>query len=665
MMKKIFAPHRCMLICLIMTLCLPGLSQDQTGRTSPTADRLQPLQEVSLTGYVGDKLDASYEHRILAQDAARLVEPFRHRTESSCWQSEFWGKWFTSAVLAYRYKPEPRLRRLLDSTVADLLSTQTKDGYIGNYSEDRRLEQWDIWGMKYCMLGLLSWYDVTHDKKCLMSASRIADNLIDELAEKKAMLVKKGNHRGMAASSVLEPIVLLYTRTNNNRYLDFAKEIVRQWETPDGPQLISKSSVDVAKRFPKPQSWFGWGQGSKAYEMMSCYEGLLELYRVTGNPDYLHAVEATWENIKDKEINVTGSGSSVECWFEGAALQTQPLSHYQETCVTATWIKLNQQLLRLTGKPKYADAIETSFYNALLGSMTEDGASWSKYTPLEGRRLLGGEQCGMGINCCIASGPRGLFTMPFTVIMHSTEGFQVNFFMPGSYRSRTRSGQEITFEQTTNYPAASNVGIRLHMTKSEEFTVSVRIPAWSIHTTLEVNGQPVSVEPDPGQSASGQHASVEPAPGHPAGPPVPGTLANIRRKWSPGDEITLVNDMRGRVITLGTSPVCKAILSGPIVLARDARLGGPNVDDLIAPVTDSAGYFALEPVSQKDKGMWIEYKGNFQVESDNAGQLNKEAIPLCDYASAGKTYDDRSWFRVWLEQYFNPARQAATSSASQ
>ena len=110
----------------------------------------------------------------------------------------------------------------------------------------------------------------------------------------------------MAASSILEPIVLLYARTQQKRYLDFAEEIVRQWETEDGPQLLSRASVDVGKRFPKPKSWFGWEQGQKAYEMMSCYEGLLELYRITGNIKYKTAVEATWKNIRENEINVAG-----------------------------------------------------------------------------------------------------------------------------------------------------------------------------------------------------------------------------------------------------------------------------------------------------------------------------------------------------------------------
>ena len=311
---------------------------------------------------MGKKLDASYQNRILAQDVDRLVAPFRNRTEASCWQSEFWGKWFTSAVLAYRYRPEPRLKKVLDQAVDGLLATQTPDGYIGNYADDKHLASWDIWGRKYCMLGLLAYYDLTKDTKALKATAKVADHLMNELKERNLLIVKMGNHRGMAASSVLEPICLLYSRSGDKKYLDFAEEIVREWETPDGPLLISKSNIDVAGRFPKPKgNWYGWEQGQKAYEMMSCYEGLLELYRLTGKPEYKAAVEKTWENIRKTEINVAGSGSSVECWFHGSEHQIHPVFHYQETCVTATWIKLSQQLLRLTGEAKYADAIEQTY----------------------------------------------------------------------------------------------------------------------------------------------------------------------------------------------------------------------------------------------------------------------------------------------------------------
>jgi hypothetical protein len=200
------------------------------------------------------------------------------------------------------------LKSILDRAVSGLLSTQSTDGYIGNYAENKHLEQWDIWGRKYCMLGLLAYYDLTKDKNTLLSVRKVADHLMLELKDKNVLIVMKGNHHGMAASSILEPICILYSRTGEKRYLDFAEEIVREWETSDGPQLISKSGTDVSRRFPKPKNWFGSDQGQKAYEMMSCYEGLLELYRLTGKQEFREAVEKTWQNILDTEMNITGSG---------------------------------------------------------------------------------------------------------------------------------------------------------------------------------------------------------------------------------------------------------------------------------------------------------------------------------------------------------------------
>ena len=44
--------------------------------------------------------------------------------------------------------------------VSDLLATQMPSGYIGNYSDSAQLQQWDIWGRKYTMLGLLAYYDL-------------------------------------------------------------------------------------------------------------------------------------------------------------------------------------------------------------------------------------------------------------------------------------------------------------------------------------------------------------------------------------------------------------------------------------------------------------------------------------------------------------------------
>src|SRR5690606_22076394 len=291
------APVKCCYVLFVLFSVVSSLYAHGS-LVDSVSDEMVIGQSDTITGVVGHRFAGAFVKDIITQDVEHLVSPFRSRTETHGWQSEFWGKWFTSAVLAYHYRPTPGLKRKLAYAVNALLSTQSKDGYIGNYAESHRLEQWDIWGRKYTMLGLIAYYELAGDNRSLMAACRVADHLMKELSAQDGVIVNKGNYRGMAASSVLEPICLLYNHTEEKKYLDFAEDIVRQWEErDDGPKLISKATIDVAARFPKPdiKDWYSPQQGLKAYEMMSCYEGLLELYRITGKERYKKAVEAAWE----------------------------------------------------------------------------------------------------------------------------------------------------------------------------------------------------------------------------------------------------------------------------------------------------------------------------------------------------------------------------------
>ncbi|SDK01205.1 hypothetical protein SAMN04487898_105280 [Pedobacter sp. ok626] len=618
-----------MLVTLLsLTMIYAELLAQKKGSAS-VSDVLEATSEMHLTGYLGGKLEESIANRILAQDVERLIEPFKveNRNETRMWQSEFWGKWFTSAVLAYKYHPSAQLKQVLDKAVKGLLATQTPDGYIGNYAVSHRLEQWDIWGRKYCMLGLLSYYDLTKDEKSLVGASRIADNLINDLNKKDGIIVTKGNYKGMAASSVLEPICLLYNYTGNKKYLEFAERIVQQWETPEGPQLLSKADKNVSERFPKPKNWYSPEQGQKAYEMMSCYEGLLELYRITGNNDYLKAVKDTWENIRNTEINIVGSGASTEMWFGGKAKQNIPVHHYQETCVTVTWIKLTEQLLKLTGEVKYSDEVELSYYNALLGSLSSHGAVWAKYTPLNGQRLSGSEQCGMGMNCCEASGPRGLFNLPMHIIMKSKDGIQVNYFAAGTYKLHAPKKQVITLNQQTEYPKNGKVELKISVTKPEDMEVSIRIPNWSKETKVSVNNELITC--------------------------LPGSNVKIKRVWKTGDKISLELDMRGRIIETGTDMHSAAIMYGPIVLARDSRFEGAGIESVMKPVLSKPGFVTLTALPANSGDDYLRFKADFIPESYAEDAKGPLSLMLCDYASAGNN-ELKSYFKVWFPLLFNP-----------
>ena len=380
-------PVVCKIILIIaLLLSCEKTINSQTGIPGMVPDKLNlyPLSTSRIDGYLGSKIDLCISQRIKALDFDQFVEPFRHRNETRLWQGEFWGKLMLAAISSYNYNHDPQMLGKINDAFKGLLSTQTPDGYIGNYTDSARLQQWDVWCRKYTILALLSYYDLTKTKEALRAASLLADYTMSQLGPGKKDIVKTGNYRGMPSSSILEPVVLLYERTGNKKYLEFAKYIVNQWETPEGPQLISKAlkGIAVSERFPQPKSWWSWENGQKAYEMMSCYDGLLELYRITGDKTYLKAVEASVKNIIETEINIAGSGSAFECWYKGSEHQIEPTYHMMETCVTFSWMKLCNNLLRITGNVLYADQIEKSAYNALLASMRNDGTQIAKVQSL-------------------------------------------------------------------------------------------------------------------------------------------------------------------------------------------------------------------------------------------------------------------------------------------
>jgi DUF1680 family protein len=431
----------------------------------------------------------------------------------------------------------------------------------------------------------------------------------------------------MPSSSVLEPMVSLYRHTGDNRYLDFAKYIVQQWETPDGPKLISSAlnGVPVSERFPHPASWWSYENGQKAYEMMSCYDGLLDLYKVTGEPSYLKAVEMAVRDIIDEEINIGGSGSAFECWYKGAKYQDEPTYHTMETCVTMTWMKLCFNLLRVTGNPAYADEIEKSTYNALLASMKSDGSMIAKYSPMGGIRHEGEEQCGMHINCCNANGPRAFMMLPGFAVMNGADGIYINIYCDGEATIPYNSKNKVTIIQSTDYPVSNKIVIAVNPVKPGTFTIALRIPSWSKNNSLTINGE-----------------SVEGA--------APGSYEKITRIWNKGDRIELKLDLRARLVAMAGH---QAIISGPIVLARDARFKDGFIYES-AVFDGQDGYVDLKPSASKPPEVWMSFTAPLVMGTDLEGEFkNPKQISFCDFASAGNTWGEDSRYLVWIPTTLN------------
>lgn len=578
------------------------------------SDQLEPATPatVRLGGYLGSRINECLEHGVMAQPIRELVQPFAAREDVTEWRGEFWGKWITSAEYAYAWNSDPKLKSKVESAVDQLLQTQTAEGYLGAYNETNRFRAWDVWGRKYTLLGLLGWHAMSGEAETLTAAVRSADYLITQM-QARPLPFEHDMWNGMASSSVMEPMVLLYRRTGDERYLDFSRWLLREWEKPYGPDLLRKSlrGQRVAEMFtgPKPVvKSYGDAGKSKAYEMMSCFEGLVELYRVTGEDNYLRAAKNVFSAIKRDEITLIGSGSDWERWCGGAHRQTEPWIKGMETCVTVTWIKFAGQLLRISGDPSYADEIELATYNALLGALGKEGDWWCHHTPLNGTKERAPEQCNMHQNCCVASGPRGLMLLPHYAVMQSRDGVAINFLGPVTASVKLPSGRPLRIVQDSSYPEEGNVSTRVEIKRPEEFRLSIRIPAWAVKPRVKLNGQ------DQGEIQSGSYWQT-------------------KRRWKDGDTVTVEIPMQTRVIRSGEDPGVFALRRGPVVLARDARLekGTRAFSDLPEQVSISRPAIGREP-------FWMVFEGTFDGGS----------IALCDAASAGSTWDTNSAYQVWF-----------------
>src|ERR1019366_666147 len=478
------------------------------------ADRqdFQIPDRVHQTGWEGMRAAASITNRLEKVDLDKLLDGFRHRPGRQAWDGEHVGKWLHAATLEWVNSGDPVLREKLDYVATELAKCQTDDGYLGTYLATNRWTSWDVWSHKYDLLGLIAYVRYTGNLDLLPTCKRMGDILCKTFGDEpgKLDIVKPGEHVGMAPTSVLEPMMLLYRLTGEPRYLNFCKYILRAWEQPDGPHIVS--TLLTAKRVDKVGD-------AKAYEMLSCLNGALEYYRTTGDRKVLTACLNAWQDIVDNRIYPTGAMSYYEVFHDNYDLPNT--SNVGETCVTVTWLQFNAQLLRLTGEARFAEQLEHVVLNQLFGAQRCDGSAWGYYVQMEGKKPYSSTLDG---HCCLSSGPRGVALIPTFAVTTDADGVVVNLFDAGTAKLNLRDGTAVTLTTTTRYPGDGHIGLAFDPAEPKTFTVKVRVPAWCKSSSMRVNDKPITAE----ARADG--------------------YAAVTRIWKQGDQVELRLKLEPRVV---------------------------------------------------------------------------------------------------------------------
>lgn len=469
------------------------------------------LGEVHLGGLSKTLSDRFFEERIFSDFARNVIyqeaeDAFKNQVDDALfygiWQGEFWGKWVISAAEVCKYTEREELREFLRNAAHKLLTYAREDGYLNTYKnslnvfrvdpvETKKRENksvdwnWNIWCRKYTLWGLLSVYELTDDEKILSGASRFADQLIGELAENGIELCDTGTFVGMPSCSILKPMLMLYHATDDRKYLDFCIEhIANKWEREDNsrPNLITNAlgQKRLTQWYERSDTW------AKAYEMMSCFEGLCELYRYTNEEKYLKASESIYEVLKAFELNPAFSVAYNDVFADAA----DEINLISEPCDAIHWMRLCYELYTLTGDVKYIDSIELTYYNAMTAGIFKDGKWGARGIRGAGSHMWSETQANMNHqHCCVNNVPRALVRIAETAVMQDADFIYVNLYESANATLRYKGGcADVAIGDT--YFTSGKVDVSVTFDGKRK-PLRFRIPAWCRGADVIVDGKTV------------------------------------------------------------------------------------------------------------------------------------------------------------------------------
>ncbi|MDO4459116.1 MAG: glycoside hydrolase family 127 protein [Clostridia bacterium] len=612
----------------------------------------------SYRGLMSGVLDFIKKNQLLDRALwKRFVDQFKEADSDydGGWRGEYWGKMMMGACYILEMTKDDELYSVIEETVRDMISAQDELGRISSYAVNHELTYWDMWCRKYVMVGMEYFLPVCRDealsKEIIECLCAQLDAIMREIGpDKKPVCKASGNWRGLNSASILEPVVLLYKLTEKSEYLDFAKYIVESGAT---------SVCDVFELALEDKLYPYQYPVTKAYEMISCFEGLIELYRITGDEKCKETAVRFGDKLLESDFTIIGSCGCTHEFLDHAKVrqakeETGPLM--QETCVTVSVMRYLWQLTRLTGDFKYADCFERAFYNAYLGALNTEHVvtdafkeenpglvyeplPFDSYSPLTAGyrgRAVGGykvmsDSHYYGCCACIGATGAGLFTK--LQLMRSENEITVLMYSDAVINTLTPKGQNFRISMNTSYPKTVNVIMEISLEESEEFTLTFRVPNWIKSVYAAVNGE--EVFPENGK-------------------------IRINKEWQDGDRISIAFKRKLKVVE-------------PVPYEHDVLMTGINWDeDYLCPVYDEAGedtpkHFAVEygPLvltAQQSRG-WNSDK-TYSYENIAEAVINKydycmietvlqqkdgTELVLTDYANSGKKWGDQDKIAVWIK----------------
>jgi uncharacterized protein len=585
-----------------------------------------PAAKFEFQGPVGGRIKANVDNWLLRAPEANpgMLEMFRLRDRQPVpqlvpWAGEFVGKYLISAVQALRMSDDPRLRPQVADVVSEFISTQAEDGYLGPFPmKERLLKNWDLWGHYHAIYALLLWHDQTGDPAALAAARRAADLVCATYLDTGRRVFDAGDQE--MNMTILTALAMLHRRTGQARYLRMAREVETDWERA-GDYL--RAGLDGREYYQSPRP---------RWESLHDLQGLIELWRITGDQKYHDSFTHHWRSIRRWDRRNTGGFSS------GEQATGDPFAPTAiETCCTVAWMALTLDYLSLSGDIRAADDLELATLNGGLGAQHPSGRWWTYNTPMDGTREASAHtivfQARAGtpeLNCCSVNGPRVLGMLSEWALMSATNGVVLNWLGAGEFSSKLPDGTGLVITSSGDAWRDGKTELRVRTKAAAPFNLLLRIPAWAVEPSVALNG---SLLPN-------VH---------------PGSYLNLTRTWKPADRLLLSFQTPLRFVAGANEAAGKVSLyRGPLLLAFDQARNAfdeghiPAVD--LRALTNSRSVSL--PTARTEREQLLQPWVLVEVPS-----VDGRPLTLVDFASAGAA---GTHYRSWLTGEPSPATPVFT-----
>ena len=284
--------------------------------------------------------------------------------------------------------------------------------------------------------------------------------------------------------------------------------------------------------------------GQHAYSHAIALSSGAKAYLTLGDTRYKKALENAFTLLTTTQQFASGGWGPNETFVtpnrgELYEALSSTVDHFETPCGSYAATKLARYLLRFTADPRYGDNLERVLYNTILAARNPDSDGdypyYSTYSPAATKVYYQKKW-----PCCSGTLVQTVADYVLNLYFQSPAGLFVNLYTPSEVRW-TQAGVPVTLVQRTDFPAQDRIALTVTPSSPIDFTLTLRIPAWTREPTLLLNGrpQPIALRP--------------------------GSVASLRRLWKAGDtlELTLPQSFRTEAID-NQHPDTVALMRGPV-----------------------------------------------------------------------------------------------------